>query len=290
MYLQKSVWRGIINIKDTKDKTDRRKEYIMAYPVLFVHGMGFHDSKIINYWGRAPKLFEKLGHTVYYGWQDSNGSYYTNGQAIAERIAQIVEETGCGKVNIVAHSKGGLDARYAISTLGMGKYVASLTTLSTPHNGSLTIDRIMKLPKFLLKAGSKLTDLWFKILGDKQPDTYSVIKCFSTKEAKRFNHENPNFPAVRYRSYAFVMKDPWSDMFLWFSNMVVNHFEGENDGFLAPRAVKWGEFMGIKRSACRRGISHCDEVDMRRMKFCKKSSKGVSDILEVYREIADDLI
>ena len=67
MYLQKSVWRGIINIKETKDKTDRRKEYIMAYPVLFVHGMGFHDNKIINYWGRAPKLFEKLGHTVYYG-------------------------------------------------------------------------------------------------------------------------------------------------------------------------------------------------------------------------------
>lgn len=262
----------------------------MAYPVLFVHGMGFRDSKLINYWGRAPKLFEKLGHTVYYGGQDSNGSYKTNGQVIAKRIAQIVQETGCGKVNIIAHSKGGLDARYAISTLGMGKYVASLTTLSTPHNGSLTIDRLLKQAGFLIRAGSKVTDIWFRILGDKHPDTYEVIECFSTASAKRFNRENPDVPGVRYRSYAFVMKNPASDLFMWFSNMVVNHFEGENDGFLPPRAVKWGEFMGVKRSACRRGISHCDEVDMRRMRFCKTKGDGVSDILEVYREIADGLL
>ena len=262
----------------------------MAYPVLFVHGMGFRDSKLINYWGRAPKLFKKLGHTVYYGWQDSNGSCKTNGQVIAERIKQIVEETGCGKVNIIAHSKGGLDARYAISTLGMGKYVASLTTLSTPHNGSLTIDQILKLPRFLIKAGSKVTDIWFRILGDKHPETYEAIECFSTAAAERFNRENPDYPGVRYRSYAFVMKNPMSDLFLWFPNMVVNHFDGENDGLLAPRAVKWGEFMGIKRSACRRGISHADEVDMRRKRFCKPNGKGVSDIMEVYREIAEELL
>lgn len=43
----------------------------------------------------------------------------------------MTEETGCEKVNIIAHSKGGLDSRYAISRLGMDQYTASLTTINS---------------------------------------------------------------------------------------------------------------------------------------------------------------
>lgn len=52
------------------------------------------------------------------------------------RIRQIVRETGCGKVNIIAHSKGGLDCRYALAKLGTDQYTASLTTINTPHRGA----------------------------------------------------------------------------------------------------------------------------------------------------------
>ena len=70
---------------------------------------------------------------------------------------------------------------------------------------------------------------------------------------------------------------------------VVSRFEGENDGFLTPACVMHGDFKGVVRSNSRRGISHCDEVDMRRHRFTKKSGEGISDILEMYREILQTL-
>lgn len=261
----------------------------MAYPILLVHGMGFRDSKLLNYWGRVPKMLKQMGFRVYYGEQDSNGTIAANGKVIAEKIEEIISETGCEKLNIIAHSKGGLDSRYAISTLGMGKYVATLTTLSTPHHGSITVDRLLRLPDIMVRIAAKCSDIWLKLWGDKAPDSYSVFHSFTTAEAEQFNEHNPDHEGVRYRSYAFVMKGPLSDIFLCFTNPIVAHFEGENDGLLAPRAVKWGEFMGIKHGVGRRGISHCDEVDMRRSKLSKHTGDGVSDILEVYREIAQSL-
>ena len=261
----------------------------MAYPILLVHGMGFRDSRLFNYWGRVPKMLKRMGFEVYYGGQDSNGTIEKNGEVIAKRIDEIIRETGCEKLNIIAHSKGGMDARYAMSTLGMGKYVATLTTLSTPHHGSVTVDKLLKAPDILVRFVAKCSDLWLRVWGDKYPDAYNVFHSFTTTAAEEFNRKNPDCEGVRYRSYAFVMKNAASDLFMWFPNLVVSHFEGENDGLLAPRAVKWGEFMGIKRGCNNRGISHCDEVDMRRMKFTRKKESGVCDILDVYREIAENL-
>ena len=82
-----------------------------------------------------------------------------NSGELAERIRQIVEETGCEKVNIIAHSKGGLDSRYAISECGMGKYVASLTTINTPHRGCEFADYLLsKIPA----DGAKMCS-WYRI-------------------------------------------------------------------------------------------------------------------------------
>ena len=63
----------------------------------------------------------------------------TIGEDIKKKILEVIEKTGCEKVNIIAHSKGGLDSRYAISILGMDKYTASLTTISTPHRGCILL-------------------------------------------------------------------------------------------------------------------------------------------------------
>lgn len=257
----------------------------LKYPVLFVHGMGFHDSRLISYWGRIPGVFENKGVPVYYGFQDSNADIETNGLHIANRIDEIIKESGANKIHIIAHSKGGLDCRYAISALGKGEKVASLTTVSTPHHGSKTVDLLMKLPDSLVKFAGVCTDFVFRVLGDKNPNSYKVFHSFTTKEARAFNEKYVNDEKVYYQSYAFVMKNAFSDIFMCIPNIVVSIVEGENDGLLTPEAVKWGEFKGVYKGAGRRGISHCDEVDMRRRAFLKKNGDGVSDILEVYEEI-----
>lgn len=264
-----------------------RKE--LKYPVLLVHGMGYRDNKYINYWGRIPAKLEENGCKIYYGNQDSNGTVASNGAFLAEKIREIIEETGAPKLNVIAHSKGGLDIRYAISTLKMSRYIASLTTISTPHHGSLTVDKLLQLPEFMVKFAAGCWDIWLRICGDKNPNAYEVFKIFTTAEAEEFNRNNPDAPEVYYQSYAFVMKHIWSDMFMLVPATVVRFFEGPNDGLLAPRAVAWTNFRGIVTSCSNRGISHCDEVDLRRRRFTRKQGQGIRDITDFYIDIVNDL-
>ena len=261
----------------------------LKYPVLLVHGMGFRDDKRIGYWGRIPQMLEQMGCRVFFGNQDSNGDTQTNGSVLADRMEEILRQTGAEKLNVIAHSKGGLDSRYAISSLGMGEKVASLTTLSTPHHGSKTVDLLMKCPDFLIRFGGFCTDCFFRLFGDKKPNSYKVFHAFTTDGAERFNRQNPDDPQVYYQSYAFVMKNPFSDLLQFLPNLVVGMIEGENDGLLTPEAVRWGEYRGVYRGAGNRGISHCDEIDLRRRPLTKKQGSGVSDILEVYKEIVREL-
>lgn len=226
---------------------------------------------------------------IYYGNQDSNATTAENGAVLKARIEEIIKETGAKKLNVLAHSKGGLDMRYAISTLGMGKYVASLTTLSTPHHGSQTVDLLLRFPRPLVQLVAKCSDLCLRICGDKKPDAYAVFHGFTTKYAEAFNQANPDDPKVYYQSYGFVMNNPFSDILMWFPNLIVGLVEGKNDGLLAPRAVQWTNFRGIYTGNSNRGISHCDEVDMRRHRLSKKDGDGVSDIVDFYVEIVRDL-
>ena len=83
------------------------------YPLVLVHGVFFRDRKHFNYWGRIPGELIRNGATVYYGGQQSAASTEN-----AAKELRIVEETGCGKVNIIAHSKGGLEARWAVFRRG----------------------------------------------------------------------------------------------------------------------------------------------------------------------------
>ncbi|NLK88018.1 MAG: triacylglycerol lipase, partial [Clostridiaceae bacterium] len=79
------------------------------YPLLLVHGVFFRDSRFFNYWGRIPSELKKNGAVIFYGQQQSAASVKACGEELAERIKSIVDDTGCEKVNIIAHSKGGLD-------------------------------------------------------------------------------------------------------------------------------------------------------------------------------------
>lgn len=105
------------------------------YPILLVHGVFFRDFKYLNYWGRIPKELEKNGARIYYGNHNSASSVAESAKQLKARILEITKESGCEKVNIIAHSKGGLDVRYMLSDGEAAERVASLTTINTPHRG-----------------------------------------------------------------------------------------------------------------------------------------------------------
>jgi triacylglycerol lipase len=253
------------------------------YPFVLIHGVGFRDFKYINYWGRIPKELIRQGATVYYGNQEAFGTVEYNAQDIKEKILDIVKETGCEKVNIIAHSKGGLDARYMVSELEMGDYVASITMMSSPHKGVKFVDIACHIPEVIYKGIAKAFNKYFKLIGDKNPDFYTATRQFSTYHSKNFNEEVKDVEEVYYQSYATVMRNLFSDYILTIPYLIVKLTEGDNDGLVSTDSAKWGEFRGILENKHYRGISHGDIIDLRRDDYKE------FDVIEKYVEIVSEL-
>lgn len=269
-----------VSLRETRAESDICKT---KYPIILVHGVGFRDFRHFNYWGRIPRELMRYGASIYYGNQEAFGTIEYNGEDIKKKILEVVQETGCEKVNIIAHSKGGLDSRYAISILGMDKYTASLTTISTPHRGCLFVDKMCKLPEKLYRLVAKFYDNIFKKLGDKRPDFYVATHQFTTYNSKKFNEKVIDSPEVYYQSYISVMKDCLSDILLTIPYFFIKILEGENDGLVSISSAKWGNFKGVIKNKYHRGISHGDIIDLKRQDY-----KGF-DVIEFYVQLVSEL-
>ena len=259
------------------------------YPIVLIHGAGFRDLRWPVYWGRIPAALEAEGAQIYYGLQDCWASIETNAEQIAQRIAEILLASGAQKVNIIAHSKGGLDARRAACGYGCGEKIATITTIATPHWGSKTIDRLMKLPRPAWSLAAFAVDNWIRVVGDRKPDFLKLCQDFTTERMAQFNAQNPDVPGILYQSFACVMTRPLSDINLSTANFVLNRLEGPNDGLVSVESARWGQRFRILRSNTRRGISHLDAIDLRRSPFTRKQGPELSDICTFYAQLAEDL-
>jgi len=254
------------------------------YPLIMVHGIGFRDLKFFNYWGRAPRYLERNGATIYYGHQKAWGTIEENAIAIAQTIDRVLSETGAEKVNIIAHSKGGLDSRYLISHLGYADKVATLTTMSTPHRGSALVDFLNALPKPLFRKLTQILDRSFAAFGDDTPDSFASAQQLAPAYCKEFNERTPNAENVLYQSYASVMRFSFSDPLLFFPHLILWWMTGErNDGLVTESSAQWGNFLGTLKSKTVRGISHGDMIDLKR-----EDIKGF-DSIEIYQSIVQNL-
>ncbi|MDD6795362.1 MAG: triacylglycerol lipase [Clostridiaceae bacterium] len=273
--------------KTKEERNEVRKESEVCktkYPLVLVHGIFFRDWMFINYWGRIPKELVKHGAEVYYGKQGSSNAVAISGQELKNNILKIIEETGCEKVNIIAHSKGGLDARYAISKLGLEDYVASLTTINTPHRGCKYVDFLLdKFPKSLKMFIDKHYNSIFKKLGDENPEFLKGVEDLTASKCKEFNMQVKNSDKVLYQSVASKMDNVFSAGFpLNLGYMFAKHFDGENDGLVAVPSAVWGDYLGTI-TAKSRGISHGDVIDMTRQDIKEY------DVCEFYVEIVKNL-
>ena len=241
------------------------------YPILLVHGVFFRDFKYFNYWGRIPAELEKNGATIYYGEHQSAAAVRDSAGEIAERIRKIVNETGCGKVNVIAHSKGGLDTKYAIARLGMADYVASLTTINTPHNGCEFADYLLeKAPEGLKTKVSGAYNAALKKLGDENPSFIAAVTDLPASGCRRLNEEMAGYDyranGVYTQSVGSWMKEAGSGAFpLNMSYLLVKQFDGPNDGLVGEPSFHFGgEYTFLENKKSKRGISHGDMIDLNR--------------------------
>ena len=236
------------------------------YPILMAHGVFFRDFKYFNYWGRIPQELEKHGAVIYYGNHQSAASVADSGKDLAGRIRQIIDETGCEKVNIIAHSKGGLDSRYAVSCLGMDQYVASLTTVNTPHRGCIFADYLLnKIPAAAKDKVAEGYNSALKVLGDETPDFMAAVTDLTASACQDFNRKVPDCPGIYYQSVGSKLNAASGGRFpLNFSHQLVKYFDGPNDGLVAESSFPWGEDYTFLTTSGRRGISHGDMIDLNR--------------------------
>ena len=255
------------------------------YPILLVHGVFFRDFRYVNYWGRIPRELQRNGAALYYGQQQSAAAVEDSGRELAERIRQILAETGCEKVNIIAHSKGGLDSRAAIAHQGMAPYVASLTTINTPHRGCIFAEYLLE--KIPAAARQKIADTYnaaLKRLGDERPDFLAAVTDLTASACEKRNAVTPDAPGVFYQSVMSYCRRAQHGKFpLNMTYPIVKHFDGLNDGLVAVDSARWGERFTLLEPRGKRGISHGDVVDLNR-----ENIPGF-DVREFYVSLAADL-
>ena len=254
------------------------------YPIVLVHGLAMKDTFFMKSFGRIDRILRIQGHTVYKSGVDAVGSVETNAAQLKNEIEKILTETGADKVNIIAHSKGGLDAKYMITDLGMAPKVASLTTLCTPHKGAPIASFVMRLPKFAVKYAAFWVDLAYRILGDKDPDSFTA--CEELRRVNSLETETVNLAdGVMCQSFSAAMRpgEDKADFVMTVPMMFSRYLEkgAVTDGLVPRDSAMFGDYRGD----CADGsVSHTEIVD-----FMVRDSKR-DKIYAFYSALCEELV
>lgn len=226
-------------------------DYIrIRYPVVLMHGFGLFAAL-----RRGGHLHQEAMNLRMHGvpaFAPNVSAYNTVKERSGmwrRRLEQIMAETGADRLNLIAQSMGGLDARYLISNLGLHEVVASLVTVSTPHRGTGVADIVLERPERVRQWTADVLD-WMgnTSMVDATSDFLtSVAELTPEYICERFNPQVSDHPSVRYYSYAGRAGKgtgvPINPVLAVLSRLLYAR-EGENDGFVSVESAQWGEFLG----------------------------------------------
>ena len=249
------------------------------YPIILVHGLALRDTKFIKAFGKIESKLSEAGYQGCTANIDAFGSVENNAQQLKEVILAILRDTNADKVNIIAHSKGGLDSKYMISHLDMSDKVASLTTLCTPHKGSPVATKIWGLPMWFKKYLSFFINGFYKIIGDKNPDALTV--CEELKSTENLQDVDNITDRIYCQSYSTTLRNK-KDCLLMAIPMSVCSKAGEleNDGLVSGTSSMFGTYKG---ECIDDSISHIQIIDL----FAKRKNR--QKIFEFYVRLCKEL-
>ncbi len=200
---------------------------------IFVDKLGLPEEQLgdrFHYFKGIKSHLEANGFEVHHSNVDFAGPVELRSRQLSGRINEILTGKPSGKVHIIGHSMGGLDARHMIVDIdGMAGRVASVTTIGTPH------------------LGTSLADLGISHGGSVIDDLRSIIDLegfndLTTTACAAFNARAKDKEAnntVVYRTYASSEKRNRVFRPLQPSWSIINEAEGENDGLVSVRSQQW---------------------------------------------------
>lgn len=235
----------------------------LKHPVLLCHGYGaiasivkpspLYDVSILL---RSHNVLTFAPNIVPYA------EIETRAQSWVKLIREITKKTPGDKVNIIAHSMGGLDIRYALTKMDIDRNVASLTTVSTPHRGTSLAELTLRTPEAIR---DKLAD-FLDWMGDRiYPHTKSDAVASAAQLTRQyvtevFNPQIPNVDDIPYYSYSSAVGKGTNEpirVIARYQNRHIFEEEGPNDGMVSVESAKWGEH--IKTS----NLSHLEQMNLR---------------------------
>jgi triacylglycerol lipase len=255
-----------------------------AHPIVLSHGFaGFDQLGPLGYFGKAPDALRAAGFAVYVTAVTPMGATQTlRGPQLAHQIACIAKASGSAQLDLVGHSQGGLDVRWAAAQPAIRKHVASVTTISTPHRGVVVGDMASGLlPGFTDATLDAVAGLYGSVAGGPDSNSSSVRDAMtemSSANMTAFNLLYPDVPGLAYFSWAGrsssgmadhdhadadcigMLANPQRNDVVRVELALTYQIDGgdgvANDGLVTVDSAKWGTFMGCLPA------DHLDEVGM----------------------------
>lgn len=208
--------------------------------IILVPGvLGFNRLHGMDYFNGVPEhLRKKLGVNVLSTTTAPLGTIEHRAELLAQQILDAGFDAS-QPVHILAHSMGGLDARFLIArnVRGVAPRIASLTAIGTPHFGSPVATLLDKANLFtdfpqLGAQGGFIAEL---------RENTNAVHDLSEATADRFNEECPDDPRVRYFEVAGVGRQrhllPVSALLLPTFAIVSHHAPGKSDGVVPLKSA-----------------------------------------------------
>lgn len=251
----------------------------MKYPIILVHGIMLKDLWHFKAFGKIEGVLRAEGHSVYTANHDGLGSIENNAEQLRQYINSVLSKTGAEKVNIIAHSKGGLDTLYMIDRLGMADSVASVSFLCTPHRGSVIASKLYAMPRIVRGALAALLNFWYRIFGDKKPDALTVCRQLVLNPDGTL--EVGEHEGIFMQSYSTVLERSRDDFLMGIPLRFSRRYESlPSDGMVSVESSKFKNYRGNCTDS---SISHSEIVD-----FLTKKSKRET-VYSFYRTLAREL-
>jgi triacylglycerol lipase len=284
------------------------------YPIILAHGMGFTPSTAFpNSFPGIVEALEACGATVYTPIVEGIGSTIEKAGQFVNGYSEISPYDGSSwtsggfkgiqalnpkgtKFNIIGHSQGGLYTRYAITNLGISPYVASLTTVDSPHRGSyidqieLDIEQLMPALASLMTGALPFTGSPAQLAANDQSLSITYME-------QTFNPNTPNVKGIYYQSFSCAYRQynilkaeidgitevidalegkttPAPTTALGFAELLYNALPdlaaecyllggGLGDGLVQVSSAQWGTYLGTQMGpSYSKGLNHLDAVNI----------------------------
>jgi triacylglycerol lipase len=165
------------------------REAASRVTVVLIHGiLGFESFGLgrarVHYFRRVARRLEARGLDVHVVTLPMLGGVPARGLALLAQLDKLPHDA---RLVLIAHSLGGLDARWAIARGGLGPRVRALVTIGTPHRGTPIADALARGPAvWLRRALARLG------LGS------DGVDWLTTEKLAAFNRDTPDVPGVTY--------------------------------------------------------------------------------------------